>query len=84
MGSLADIEVTNRQSFIRFLELLHQDFLRNKDEWENSNLERFLEAMTAYANDVQGFYINTNQNVNADNPSWQVFADILRGAIVYE
>lgn len=79
-----DIEVTNKQSFIKFLELLHQDFLHNPTEWENSTLDNFLQAMASYTEDVQGFYDNTDQNINADTPSWKVFADILKGAKIYE
>ena len=79
-----DIEVTDRQSFIKFLELLHADYLNNREEWENPDLDRFLEAMIAYAQDIQGYYTNTNQNVNAETPSWKVFADILKGAKIYE
>ena len=84
MQTLYDIEVTDRQSFINFLKLFHQDFLTNENEWENSNLERFLEAMISYSKDIQGYYNNTHQNVNANTASWKVFADILKGAKVYE
>ncbi|MEX6689347.1 hypothetical protein QTN47_17695 [Danxiaibacter flavus] len=84
MDTPYDIEVIDRQSFIKFLELLYQDFLNNQNEWENPNLERFLEAMIAYTQDIQGYYDNTNQTINADTPSWKVFADILKGTKIYE
>jgi len=84
MNTLYGIEVTDRQSFIRFMELLHDDYLKNQAEWENPNLNTFLEAMIAYAEDIQGYYNSTNQNINADTPSWKVFADILKGAKIYE
>jgi hypothetical protein len=84
MDAPYDIEVTDRQSFIKFLELLHQDFLKREPEWENPNLDSFLKAMIAYTQDIQGYYNNTNQNINADTPSWKVFADILKGAKIYE
>jgi hypothetical protein len=79
-----NFKVTNRDSFIKFLESLRNDLLVNKEFWENRNLEDFLEAMAAYAEDIQGFYDNTEQNIIADEPSWQVFADIFKGAISYE
>ena len=44
----------------------------------------FLEALSSYANDIQGYYDNTKQNVNADEPNWQTFADIFKGATLYE
>ena len=84
MESPYNIEVTDRESFIRFLELLHRDYLNNKTKWENDQLATFIEAMAAYAHDIQGFYDNTGQNLNADIPSWKVFADILMGAKIYE
>jgi hypothetical protein len=84
MATPNDIEVTDRQSFINFLELLYLDYLENPTEWENSTLGNFLQAMAAYTEDIRGYYSNTNQNVNADEPSWRVFADILRGAKIYE
>ena len=73
-------KVTDRQSFIEFLENFHRDLLNNKQEWENKTLEDFLEALTRYATDIPGYYNNTNQNINVDIPSWQVFADMLQGA----
>jgi hypothetical protein len=84
MHTLYDIEVTDRQSFIKFLELLRQDFLTNPTQWENSTLDNLLQAMASYTEDIQGYYNNTNQNINADTPSWKVFADILKGAKIYE
>jgi hypothetical protein len=82
--TLNNFKVTDRQSFIKFLDLLRKDFLDNPDEWENKNLDDFLEAMTRYTEDIQGYYDNTKQNVNADQPDWQTFADISRGASIYE
>jgi hypothetical protein len=83
-----DIKVTDRQSFVQFLELFKDDLMRNKNHWENKTLEEFLEAMTRYSEDIQGYYDNrekeNGEHINADNPSWRVFADILRGSKVYE
>jgi hypothetical protein len=79
-----DIEVPDRQSYINFLELGHQDYLKNPTECENSTLYNFLQAMASYMEDIQGYYDNTNQNINADIPLWKAFADILMGAKIYE
>lgn len=82
--NLSDYKVNSRSSFAAFIELLREDFLQNPNEWENDTLGNFLEAMSAYAKDIQGYYNNFNLNINADEAQWQVFADILRGAKVYE
>lgn len=82
--ALYEHEVVDRQSFIKFLSLLRENYQLNKTEWENIDLDSFLEAMTRYSEDIQGYYDNTNQKVDADTPSWKVFADILQGAKIYE
>jgi hypothetical protein len=75
---LSNFEVTDKQSFIAFLDLLRKDFLDNPNGWENKTLDTFLEALCAYANDIQGYYDNTSQKVNTDEPSWKTFADTLK------
>jgi len=82
--SLSNFKVTDRQTFIKFIELLRLDLLDHPHTWENKRLDKFLEALSAYANDIQGYYDNMKQDINADNPNWQTFADILKGATVYE
>ena len=81
---LSNFQVTDRKSFIEFLDLLRQNFIGNPEGWENNNLDTFLEALSRYANDIQGHYDNMGKPIIADNPSWQVFADIFKGATIYE
>ena len=50
----------------------------------NNKLEIFLEAISSYAEDIQGYYDNMKTGVNADVPAWQTFADIFKGATMYE
>jgi len=82
--ALNDFKVTDRQTFIKFLDLLRKDFLDNPETWENKILPDFLEALSAYTEDIQGYYDNMKQNVNADKADWSIFADILKGAKIYE
>ena len=82
--ALSNFKVTNQQDFISFIDLLRQDFVDNPTSWENNKLDTFLESLSEYANDIQGYYDNTKQDVNAESPSWQTFADIFKGATMYE
>jgi hypothetical protein len=82
--TLNDFKVTDRQSFIKFLELLRKDFLYNPESWENKSLPDFLDALSAYTEVIQGYYDNMKLNVNADQPNWSTFADIFKGATMYE
>jgi len=81
---LSNFIVSDRQSFIEFIDLLREDLVKKPKTWENKNLGDFLEALASYAQDIQGYYDNTGQNVNADQASWQIFADIFKGASIYE
>jgi hypothetical protein len=82
--TLFDFKITDRQTFIQFLDLLRKDFLDNPESWENKTLPYFLEALSAYTKDIQGYYDNMKLNVNADEPNWSTFADIFKGAKIYE
>ncbi|WP_115619527.1 DUF7660 family protein [Chryseobacterium indoltheticum] len=82
--TLNDFKVTDRQTFIKFLELLRNNFLDNPESWKNKTLPDFLEAFSSYTEDIQGYYDNMKLNVNADKPDWSTFADILKGATIYE
>lgn len=73
-----------REDFIQCLNDLRKSLKEEPQKWENTSLEDFLEAMVAYTGAIQQMYINTNQNINADEPNWKVFADILEGAAIYE
>ena len=76
--------IHDRQSFIRFVQELRNNFLQDGEQWENKTLDQFLEALAAYAEDIQGYYDNMTPSVNADIPGWKVFADMLMGASMYE
>ncbi|WP_293938181.1 MULTISPECIES: DUF7660 family protein [Sphingobacterium] len=83
-NQLYELKVTDRQSFIKFLDLLHKNLLQNPETWENKTLPDFLEALASYAEDIQGYYDNTDANVDAEKAAWSTFADIFKGAKVYE
>lgn len=82
--AVSKFKVTDKQSFIKLIDLLRQDFVDNPESWENKKLDDFLEALSAYTNDIQDYYDNTKQNVHADEPNWQTFADIFKGGSLYE
>ena len=82
--TLNNFKVTDRQTFIKFLDLLRQDYLTNPESWGKKTLPDFLDALSSYAEDIQGYYDNMKQEVNADQPNWQTFADIFKGATIYE
>jgi hypothetical protein len=53
-------------------------------EWQNETAHSFLQAMAAWLNDADGFYRNIKEARDPNNASWQLFADALQAAAVYE
>jgi hypothetical protein len=53
-------------------------------EWENETAYSFLQALAAWLNDADSFYLNINESRDPNNASWQLFADALQAAAVYE
>ena len=41
-------------------------------------------ALARYTEDIQGYYYNMKPGVNVDVPNWSTFADLFRGARIYE
>lgn len=67
--------INSKEDFLRFLQLLKNDFNINKSKWENENLYSYLDAMERYFSDI----------VNKDKlPTWKLFAEILLASKVYE
>ncbi|MCF6442126.1 hypothetical protein L1077_22115 [Pseudoalteromonas luteoviolacea] len=66
------------------LSLIKSLSLENPESWENKTASDFVEALGAWLNDADGYYKNFNLAVDADTPSWQLFADAIQAARHYE
>ena len=78
-----EIYINNRDEFIQFINVLIEDFRINGSLWGNSDLLSFLEAMAAWVEDMDGYYAYKNQALSS-NISWNIMADILSAAKIYE
>lgn len=78
------IVVKSRMDFVRFVELLRDDFVLNGQQWENPDLINFLDAIVRWTEGCDGYYKNIEPNVDPEKASWHGFANILRAARVYE
>lgn len=45
-------KVTDRKSFVEFLDLLKKGFVENNESWENKSIPDLLEALSMYAEDI--------------------------------
>ncbi|MEO9532853.1 MAG: hypothetical protein ABJG68_14980 [Crocinitomicaceae bacterium] len=79
-----DIEVNDRDSFIKFTKELLENYRTQGEKWENNTLETFLEALSTYSEEIDGYYRNLHPERNHEEPSWKAFSEILSGAVIYE
>lgn len=80
--------IVTRDDFVSFLEQLCQQLREGRDEWTNTSLQDFLEALAAWAEDMDGYYANIGLaqqiDLSKERVPWRVFADMLLAARVYE
>lgn len=72
--SLNPYEVKTKEDILQLVASLMIDLDTNKNDWENPNLESFLEGMKAWLED-------TGTNLE---PDWRTFAIILSAGRSYE
>jgi hypothetical protein len=75
--------ISSRGDFVEFTKALRKDLQDNPTSWENPTLERFLEALGAWVEDMDGYYLNQGKFVPIQ-PDWKVIGDILMAAKMYE
>lgn len=76
-------EIKTKEDFEQFLLLLILDLKNKNSEWENTDLDRYLSAMSDYTDTLNE--TDKDGNVLPDNqPSWKLFAELLMAARVYE
>ncbi|NLP14304.1 MAG: hypothetical protein GX383_07545 [Clostridium sp.] len=76
-------KVGSKEEFLKFLELLITDFKNNPDEWENKNVESFLEGIQSWVDDMEGYYENNNL-ATPNNIDWGFFANVFYAGKIYE
>lgn len=72
-----------KQDFISFVHELSKDYHDNSDSWENINIGSYLEALSAWISSMEGYYKNFKLPL-PDNPNWQLIAEMLVAAKVYD
>jgi len=72
-----------REELAAFLDNLADSLVEEPEVWENDTLERFLRAWSAWIGDMDGYF--AHQGLSAPEvPSWQLVAQMLLAARVYE
>lgn len=75
--------IDSNKKLAEFVDALRNDLLSNPEDWENTRLDLFLEAMAAWVHSMENVYKNTDREF-PNQPSWKMIADILYAAKGYE
>ena len=75
--------VSNKQQFLEFVNLLSTDYQKNIDEWENKSIDLFLQAIEGWMEDMEGFYENSGLDT-PKNIVWKLLSIMLYVGKIYE
>lgn len=62
MGQQNTEKINSREDLASFIEDLQKDLQNNPSNWANRNLASYLEAITAWLRDMDGFLFNRADN----------------------
>jgi hypothetical protein len=75
--------VESRQDLVAFVEALRRELELNGARWENPTLERYLEALGSWTEDMTGYFQNRGEPI-PDEPTWGLVAQMLYAGHLYE
>ena len=75
--------ISSREDLVSFVCDLCNSLRDDANSWENDTLERYLDALAAWINGIEGYYKNRGE-VMIDTPSWKLIGEILLAAKYYE
>lgn len=73
--------ITDKASFIEFLNLLEKDNAANPLEWENKTIREFLQAMSSW---IEEFSASDYNDIDWEKPNYKTMAKILYMGKLYE
>ena len=66
------------ESFLCFLSSLREDFLNNKESWENQSIDTYLESIIAWLNEYNG------EDIDIKIPNWKAITSMFYMGKIYE
>jgi hypothetical protein len=79
-------KIKTKEDLAEFVRCLRKELETDKKNWKtdrNYDLSDYLEALAGWVEDMDKYYKNTKQDIEAQ-PKWKIFADILMAAAIYE
>lgn len=75
--------IKTRADLAIFIKALALDFANNPSSWENKHIDEFLEALSAWTEDMDGFYLNKGKPI-PNEANWKMIGQMLLAAKYYE
>uniref|UniRef100_UPI003F49757D DUF7660 family protein n=1 Tax=Pseudonocardia sp. CA-138482 TaxID=3240023 RepID=UPI003F49757D len=75
--------VTSRAELARFVDKFADSLVEEPEMWENTSLESFLRAWSAWLSSMDGAFRNRGLPV-PEQPTWNLIADMFMAARIYE
>jgi hypothetical protein len=75
--------IRSREDLVKFVRALCLSLKERPGEWENADLESYLEAIGAWVEDMNGYFKGRGEAV-PEQPTWKTLGQILLSASVYE
>ena len=75
--------VRTREDLAAFICRLHEELRARPIEWENHTLDSYLEALSGWTTDMPGWFKNRGVE-EPPEPSWNILAQMLYAATMYE
>lgn len=75
--------IESKEDFISFVNSLLNDNQVNNDEWENKDILSYLEAISSWVEDMEGYYDNMKLDIPT-NIDWKFIATLFYVGKVYE
>ncbi|QUL56557.1 hypothetical protein KDC22_08720 [Paenibacillus tritici] len=76
-------KVSDKDQFSEFIGVLVNDFKSNPGDWENRDIESFLEGIKSWVEDMEGYYENNNLPI-PQNIDWNFLAHLFYVGKLYE
>ena len=74
-------KVTDKESFLKFMKALINDYRNNPDEWENDTIDYYLDAIMAWIVDFSSCERN---DIDWDKIDYSVIAELFLAGKIYE
>ena len=75
--------INSKEDFVKFLTELRYDKEQNSEEWENREITSYLEGISSWVEDMEGYFANMNIDIPKDI-DWKFIAILFYVGKIYE